>query len=183
MVALIAVCQPYNEENKIFNTIDNLMFTNLGFLNALSFYQYSVSQSNQDTFTLSPSAFVFQYVLVFLPMVYMITYVIWYLIKPYKKRIILKLVHMLIRNRSSPLTYIGADGTSDVASGNSMHVSQAHTTIEEDEALLKRAEEENRYRPSSASPLSNEKNSNSHSTTTPSYGSTRESPRVSEPTD
>ncbi len=182
MVTLIAVCQPYNEENKIFNTIDILIFTNLGFLNTLSFYLYSVSQSNPDTSTPPPVAFDFQYILVFLPMIYMVTYVFWYLIKPYKKQIILKLVPMLIRDRSSPLTYIGADGTSDITSGNSMHVSQAHTNIEEEEALLKRAEEENRYRPPRISPLSSEKNSNSHSTTTLSYGSTRESPRVSEPT-
>ena len=179
MVTLIAVCQPYNEENKIFNTIDILIFTNLGFLNALSFYLYSLTQLNPDAFTLWPGALIFQYILVFLPMVYMITYVIWYLIKPYKKQIILKLVPMLLRSRSSPLTYIGADGTTKVTR---MSVSQAHTNIKEDEALLKRAEEENRYRPPSASPLSSEKNSNSRSTTTPSYGSTRETTRVSEPT-
>ena len=80
-IVLIALCQPYNEENKIFNYIDTLMFTNLALVNALSLYLYAFAQTNPGQ-PLPISAFVVQYVLVFLPLLYMISYLIWFLSKP-----------------------------------------------------------------------------------------------------
>ena len=154
MVALLAICQPYNDENKIFNTVDILMFTNLGILNAISFYLYSFSQSNSRQVSLSSLAFALQYILVYLPLLYMLTYIVWYFIRPYKhqiKRVLREITSAISRKEDNrPLGDIAADDTSvtdhhgvtgDIP-GPSGSINQS-----EEEALLQRAEEENRYRP------------------------------------
>ena len=80
-VVLIALCQPYTSEKKIFNYVDTLIFANLALLNALSLYFYIFFQ----TYTGEPlptSVFVIQYILLFLPLLYMITYIFYYLSSP-----------------------------------------------------------------------------------------------------
>ena len=75
-IVLIALCQPYTKENKIFNYVDTLIFTNLALLNALSLYLYTFFQANPRQ-PLPVSAFVIQYILVFLPLICMICYLVW----------------------------------------------------------------------------------------------------------
>ena len=75
MITLVALCRPYNDENWYLNYVDVFIFVDLAIVNALSLYLYAVSQEDQ-----SPplSGFVFQYILVFLPLLYMIGYIFWY---------------------------------------------------------------------------------------------------------
>ena len=127
MVTLVSTCQPYNAENRLLNYIDPLIFTNLAVINALSLLFYTLSLINQP---LPPFALVFQQILIFLPLVYMIGYIIWYFLffrfKCLKKR-----------EKESDL----------IDNNNDEEMERAHTRseIEEDEALFARAELSNHY--------------------------------------
>ena len=80
MVILLAVCQPYNKENRIFNYVDVLIFSNLAIVNALTQYLYEYTQ-REPTKKPPLSAFVVQYILVYLPLVYILVYIFWHLCK------------------------------------------------------------------------------------------------------
>ena len=145
-IVLISLCQPYTKDNKIFNYVDMLMFTNLAILNALSWYLYHFAQDNPGQ-PLSTSVFVIQYILVFLPLLYMIAYILYDLSSPCHQKIqhyIKETFHMRIRCLFRKLEYHHLDGiVRDDASTNE------GTQIEDDvEALFERAETENTYRPS-----------------------------------
>lgn len=90
-IIIFVLCWPYREEKWIFNYVDFLMLVNLAVVNALSLYLFAFSQTNHGL-PLPKSAFVFQYVLVFLPLIYMILYVIWYMLKPSQKEKICKVL-------------------------------------------------------------------------------------------
>ena len=83
-IVIFVLCWPYREEKWLFNYVDFLMLTNLAIVNALSLYLFAFSQTNHGL-PLPKSAFVFQYILVFLPLIYMILYVVWYLLRPSQK--------------------------------------------------------------------------------------------------
>jgi len=85
-IVLISLCQPYTKDNKIFNYVDMLMFTNLAILNALSWYLYHFAQANPGQ-PLSTSVFVIQYILVFLPLFYMMAYILYDLSSPCHQKI------------------------------------------------------------------------------------------------
>ena len=127
MIVLLALFQPYNEKNKLLNYIDILIFANLAVLNALSYYMYSFSLYNPK---LGPptTVFVIQYLLVFLPLVYMLGYVIRSITKPCCLQL------KLGKNNTQPEPWTVN--------------SQSEISQQEYEAILERAEEENRYRPS-----------------------------------
>ena len=82
MIMLLSLCQPYNSQNDRFNRIDVLIFTNLAIVNGLSFYLYEYAQNNPQSETLPLSAFIIQYILIFLPLIYIIGYIVWEKIKP-----------------------------------------------------------------------------------------------------
>lgn len=77
IVVILALVRPYNKENNIFNYIDILIFANLALINAISLYLYEYALNNPRTSTLPISAFVFQYILVYLPLIYIIVYTIY----------------------------------------------------------------------------------------------------------
>ena len=79
--------QPYNKQNEIFNRIDVLIFTNLAIVNGLTIYLYEYSVNNPKADTLPASAFVIEYILVFLPLIYIIGYILWENTKPYHKKL------------------------------------------------------------------------------------------------
>ena len=87
MIMLLSICQPYNKRNNIFNRIDVLIFTNLAIVNGLSFYLYEYAQSHPQTETLPVSAFAIQYILIFLPLIYFISYIVWEKTKPCHHRL------------------------------------------------------------------------------------------------
>ena len=85
LVMLIAICQPYNKENDFFNRVDAFIFANLAVINAISLYLYEFSHNNPEVETLPLSAFIVQYILVYLPLIYMIVYILWERTRPCHK--------------------------------------------------------------------------------------------------
>ena len=87
MITMLSLFQPYNEQNKLFNRIDVLMFTNLAVVNGLSFYLFEYNMNNPKADTLPVAAFVIEYILIFLPLIYMISYVLWVKTKPWHRQL------------------------------------------------------------------------------------------------
>ena len=157
MITLLIICQPYNKENKIFNTIDTLIFLNLAILNSFSFYLYSLTLTNPPNIPFPERPFYFQYFLVYLPLVYMLGYVIWSFLKPYKLRIkrglgVLKERILWCFNRKDyrPLDGVASDGDAEETEiGHTdliRNIGNSDEAYSEEEALLRRAESRNRYR-------------------------------------
>lgn len=141
MVALLVICQPYNKENKIFNVIDPLIFLNLGALNIISFYLLSVSPSPQNTLTTAHSSekyVVVQFILLLLPLAYILSFLAWYFLKPYAKKLKLKILKRKTKQRQ-----VKFDSISNITSSQQIESSEES---DEEEALLKRAESCNTYR-------------------------------------
>ena len=143
-VVLIALCQPYTKEKKVFNYIDTLMFANLALLNALSLYLYIFFQTYSGK-PLPIPVFVIQYILLFLPLLYMIAYILYYLSSPchnwinYRIRELRIMCIRLYCNRKyHPLSEVIRDDAST-----------ADETQNEDEieALFERAKMDNTYQP------------------------------------
>ena len=74
LILLVALFRPYKK--KIFNYVDLLIFTNLTLLNLLSLHLFAYAQINPGQ-SLPLAAFVLQGILVFLPLLYMIAYLLW----------------------------------------------------------------------------------------------------------
>ena len=152
MVALLAICQPYNDNYKIFNTVDILIFTNLGIINSLSNYFLSLSSFSNST--LPQLALALQYILLYLPLVYMIVYLICYNLSPYKQQIkqgcvkpFLCVLHKFKRRDSvNWLHTFAADQASQTTDHGGEH-ERSEGVLDEEEALLQRAQERNLYRP------------------------------------
>lgn len=70
MIVLISIFQPYKES--FFNHVDTLLFFNLATLNAIALYMIG---NNVATFSIE--AYAFECVLVWLPLVYMVCYLVW----------------------------------------------------------------------------------------------------------
>ena len=81
LVLLIALGWPYKKERRFLNYVDLLIFGNLAVINALSFYIYYRTHNCEiDNKYVPNTYFTVQYILVFLPLVYMILYCIWKII-------------------------------------------------------------------------------------------------------
>ncbi len=161
MITLLAICRPYNDQNKIFNMVDILIFTNLGLINCLTLYLYFQTQSIPQQFhshqnTLPAFVFYIQYTLIFLPMLYMIIYIVWYLTNPFRKRFSKKLRSLIRKKRCSQ---IQSDGPSEVE--RLLEMQSSSTKLAEESVLLRRAEEKNQYRHPRMSPGTSPKNSSS----------------------
>ena len=80
-IILLTFCRPYKSEYHVLNFVDILMFANLAIITALGLYLYVIPHINPYQ---SPSrvAFVLQYILVLLPMCFMILYLLWYHLIP-----------------------------------------------------------------------------------------------------
>lgn len=76
-ILLFALVRPYKEE--FYNYLDTTAFTLVAIINALSAYNFSqFSVSNKD---IDITAFCFNYVLIFLPLVYLIVLVIYHVLR------------------------------------------------------------------------------------------------------
>lgn len=161
MVMLLAIFQPYNKENNIFNRIDAFMFTNLAVINVVSLYLYEYSQNNPQSNTLPLSAFVFQYILVYLPLIYIIIYILWERTRPCHKawkRYAKEKSHGIFA-RWNINTYKRVDSMAQESEASSTITSNfpvpslvyqpnINEAFEESEdVILRRAEMENTYRP------------------------------------
>ena len=157
IIILLALFQPYNEENKLFNFVDIMIFANLAALNALSFYMYSYSLYNPLVHP-PTTTFAFQYLLVFLPLIYMLGYITWSVTKPHHQKLMnrtknaLLLVCVAVRGKkSTQLQSVAAGSTVGIATPISPYVREEEASTAEIEAMLSRAEIENTYRPSKKS--------------------------------
>ena len=139
VIALLSLLQPYRKN--FFNYIDTLTFLNLAVLNALNMYIFV--ESIKDPPEKPKAAFIAQYILIYLPLLYVISYLLWYFvtscghkIKHFLKRSYLFCCVCCCQNR---LNYIPL---MDSASGT-MQNSARNTSL-----LFERAEEGNTYQPS-----------------------------------
>ena len=71
---LVAFLKPYKKEYHLFNYTDSFIFLNLAVINLITLYLYADTRRGSN-----PSVFVFsiQYILVFLPLIYMVSYIVW----------------------------------------------------------------------------------------------------------
>ena len=76
LVLIVALCRPYKEDKNYLNYVDLLIFTNLTMLNLLSLFLYAYAQINPGQ-PLPIAAFAMQVLLIFLPLVYMLAYMLW----------------------------------------------------------------------------------------------------------
>ena len=134
MVALVSLCQPYNRENNLFNYVDNLIFTNILILNSLTFYLYVSSSSGNEHPSLS--VFVIQYILILLPLVYMIGYILWFLLQRNQcvrkkgRRLLSKFRYFKHLPRNS----------------NSINTTERATLVNNDDEFFERARVTNQYK-------------------------------------
>ena len=126
MMAMLSLFQPYNERNNTFNKVDVLIFTNLAIINGLSFYLFE--------FAIQPpvSVFIIQYILIFLPLIFIITYIVWVKTEPYHKR-------LPCRKLRKPINYDVLEQSCDTLPPDA--------PLEGDDLILQRAELMNRYKP------------------------------------
>ena len=150
MIMLLSLCQPYNTQNDHFNRIDVLIFTNLAIVNGLSFYLYEYAQNNPQAETLPLSAFIIQYILIFLPLIYIIGYIIWEKTKPCHHC----LSHRERTSHSRPINYDVFEESCDTLPPNktpslldSNSYKDRRRFEESEELFFQRAEFLNRYKP------------------------------------
>ncbi len=137
MIALISLCQPYNQENKIFNYVDTLIFTNLLVLNSLTFYLYTTSSLGSENGS-TVLVFAIQYILIFLPLLYMLSYLSWYFLQRCRcMRKKLKKIRQILdeKFRGVPIQNVGNTTATERA-----------TLLDKDDELFERAEVTNQYR-------------------------------------
>ena len=77
MALLVAYLKPYRNKFHVFNYVDSLVFLNLAIINQITFYTFAFTRQGRDP---PAGAFAVQYILVFLPLVYMSVYVVWRLL-------------------------------------------------------------------------------------------------------
>ncbi len=149
---LVALCRPYTRD--FLNYVDSLIFANLAIINSLSLFLCMYAQMNQGQ-RLPLAPFIIQYILIFLPWVYMIGFVIWYLMSPRHAQIktligkCLRSNTVVERREQEAATECLHNVTRDRISRTDIadidrEISEAPT--DDMEALLRRAERENLYR-------------------------------------
>ncbi len=154
LIALVALFRPY--QKKFINYVDMLIFTNLAILNCLSLYLYVFYKMNplEDGGSLVV-IFIVQYFLIFLPALYMIAYILWQWRS--LRNAVLKFIIVVINHfasSSSPryqqlysVLIMNIDDPALVASGRwYKKIDDLSEPQNNMEALLKRAEEENKYK-------------------------------------
>ena len=146
MVALLVVCRPYSKENKLFNFIDPLIFLNLGIVNVISYHLLVVTRMK---LTPNEMFFILQCILVLLPLVFMTLYIVVYFTKPCLKHSKVRLKETLQRRRAryQALSGLASAGNSTSQQREQVSDSESESAATEDEALLRRAEWKNTYRP------------------------------------
>ena len=83
-IFLLAFLKPYRENH--LNYLDTAMFTNLALINGLSWYTVMANQTGPNQVALE-TCIIFESALVFLPMVYLVVYLLWRITKCYHEAI------------------------------------------------------------------------------------------------
>ena len=84
MVALLAIFQPY--QRRLFNYVDTLIFLNMAIINSLNILIFTSYEINSQT-PFPMAAFIVLYILIYLPLVYMIGYILYYFVINYRKKV------------------------------------------------------------------------------------------------
>ncbi len=151
MVALLAVCRPYTKENNFLNYVDILIFINLMVINALSFYLYVDLINGQHP---SKVVAIMQYILVFLPLVYMLAYIGYLVLK--RQRFFKNYLNSYRRERRHVML--------SRATISQIFTTQAPPSDEDyDDDIFQRAENTNKYKKLEDDRSIDEKNSERNS--------------------
>ena len=149
-ITLIAILQPYND--KFLNYVDIIIFVNLAILNMLSLFLYEYSTTS-STANLSVFPVALQYSLVFLPLIYMIVYSVYCLLKPHREKFkVITKWFSRKRDNGSPSDYQRMDQDDSPVTTSEVTLSRSRWSSIRDyssdlSALFARARRENRYRP------------------------------------
>ena len=159
MVMLVASCQPYNKENDIFNRVDVFIFANLAFINAISLYFYEYAITPIIARSIPTTFFAFQYILVFLPLFYMIVYVVWDRTKSCHKswkKCVRRMTQKIFGRWKGNSYKLLENSTAEISINPSDSIPDPHLRYhpningaleDSEEVMFRRAELENTYRP------------------------------------
>lgn len=102
MIALLVLCQPY--EWKLLNFVDTLIFVNLALLNSIALYLYSFVNIHPEH---NPpiAAIIIQNILVFLPLIYMLAFIIWKVTSSCRPQVILMFKKWLFKSSTLDHSY------------------------------------------------------------------------------
>ena len=73
-IVLVLILRPYRRQFYLLNYVDGFIFVNMAVINHITLFLYQDTQRGENLLVL---LFSVQYILVFLPLVYMVAYVIW----------------------------------------------------------------------------------------------------------
>ena len=109
MLVLHAVCRPYKKTWH--NILDALLFSNLAIINALTFYMYELISPNKDDNTTNIGV---QTALVLLPLIYLMSYTIYHIVKRIKAACVRKSTIRFVENIDNSNEVIDNLDTRDV---------------------------------------------------------------------
>ena len=152
-IVLVSLLQPY--KRKCINYIDILIFANLAVINSISMYfyiYYKTTAPHEGGDGAIIVAFIFQYFLIFLPLIGVLLYMLWWW--KYSRFIILKCLIMIARHFISPFSSKYQELYAFAATNmekTRRHFKKVVSYKEADsqegmDALWERAEDENRYK-------------------------------------
>ena len=146
MIVLISILQPY--KTNFFNHVDTLLFFNLAILNAFALYYIS-----NNTTDFSMVLYVLECFLVWAPLVYMISYVVWSCVhnSKYNPKISVMCLRMANRMRgreNQPLLRDSMTTLQQLRIREQYHdLTLTDSFTDADKGMFKRAEGKNTYRP------------------------------------
>ena len=135
MIALVAVFHPY--KNSLFNYVDIFIFLNLAVINSLSNYGDSQIATDGSPNSSITAIFSIRYILIYLPLLYMLTYIIWYIVMTYGAQV----KRYLVQSKNALFSCFRKDDGFQLLNSGSVNSEQ----IDCDSVLLQRAEEPNTY--------------------------------------
>lgn len=140
MIVLISIFQPYKES--FFNHVDTLLFFNLAILNAIALYTIA-----NNTTTFSMEVYIFECLLVWLPLVYMVCYVVWSCVRNSKHYPMITAICVLLRRgrENQPLLQPEAPSQQD-----GLYIELTDSFTDTDKGIFIRAESKNTYHPTAA---------------------------------
>ena len=138
MIVLISIFQPYKEN--FFNHVDTLLFFNLAILNAIALYTIA-----NKTAYFSMETYVFECILVWLPLVYMVGYMVWSCMRNSKHYPTITAI-CLLRNKGRESQPLLQEASLPCPGG--MYVELTDSFTDTDKGIFKRAEGKNTYCPS-----------------------------------
>ena len=140
MIVLISIFQPYKQS--FFNHVDTLLFFNLAILNAIALYMVA-----NNTTTFSMEAYIFECLLVWLPLVYVVCYLVWSCVHNSKHYPTITAICML-RSKGRENQPLLQQETPPQQDG--LYIELRDSFTDADKGTFMRAESKNTYHPTAA---------------------------------